>query len=272
MTILAKKGIGRARAGRAIKETLDLAASVHLEKLRRDMARGRIDVGKRAAEGLCRRLDSFVGEVDRLPPSSKHLLNKSVERPLACGFFDTSTFFSVLDAMAATLPRLSPKVRADAAYAVLFARDADREPSAGLGWVREEGSMGPVSRDTCTLLWEELDAETRRKCEMTIEGKLPKDISLFRILADTLRIPAHSFMRGAPPSLYRDYARSVDRIWDKLGISKGRRRYDPDPTKSQLSAFAKFANEALAAVGIESHVSDRQIRQALGQRKKQRHQ
>lgn len=256
MAILAKKGIERARAARAVEETLDLAASVNLAKPRRDMARRRIDIGQRAGEELCRRLD-FVGEVAQLPPISKYLLNQSIQRPLACGFFDTSIFFSVLDAIAATLPDLSPKVRADAAYAALFEGDGvNREPSA---------------QSSPQLLWEELDAETRRKCEMTIETKPPTDISLFRMLADAFRTPAHSSKQGAPPSLFRDYARSVDRIWSKLGIIRGRRRYDFGASKSQLSAFAKFANEALEAVGIELRVSDRQIRQAVGERKNRSH-
>ena len=130
MAILAKKGIETARAARAVEETLDLAALANLAKLRRGMARRRIDVGQRAGEELCRGLDSFVGEVAQLPPSSKYLLNQSILRPLACGFFDTSIFFSVLDAIAATLPGLSPKVRADAAYAALFEGDGvNPEPS-----------------------------------------------------------------------------------------------------------------------------------------------
>jgi hypothetical protein len=118
------------------------------------------------------------------------------------------------------------------------------------------------------LLWEELDAKTRQRCETAIEAKLPRGSLLLGILADALRTHAHSFARGAPPSLLRDYARSVDLVWDKLGVTKGRRRFDPGVNKSQLSAFAKFANEALAAVGIESRVSDRQIRQAIRERKK----
>ena len=97
MAILAKKkkGIERAQAARAVEETLDLAASLNLAKTRRDMARRRIDIGQRAGEELCRRFDSFVGEVAKLPPGSKYLLNQSIQRPLAGGFFDTSIFLSV---------------------------------------------------------------------------------------------------------------------------------------------------------------------------------
>jgi hypothetical protein len=252
--ILAKKRVTGTRAARAIAETLGLAASVNLAERRRDMARHRIDVGQCATYELCRRLDSFVDEVAELPPNSKHLLNQSVERPLACGFFDTEIFFLVLDAMSAALPAISPEVRALAACKALF--DGD-------------GVSGELSSQSSTkLLWEELDAETRRECEKAIEAKLPKSILLFRMLADALRIHAHSFARGAPPSILRDYARSVDLVWDKLGIIKGRRRFDPSANTSQLSAFAKFANEALVAVGTESHVSDRQIRQAIRERKR----
>jgi hypothetical protein len=252
--ILAKKQLAGTRAARAIAETLNLAASVNLAERRRDMARHRIDVGQRAADELCRRLDSFVAEVAELPPNSKYLLNQAVERSLASGFFDTSTFFSVLDVMSASLSATSPEVRALAAHKALFDGDGvNREPS---------------SQSSTKLLWEELDAETRRECETAIEAKLPKGILLFRMLADALRIHTPSFARGAPPSVLRDYARSVDLVWDKLGIIKGRRRFDPGANKSQLSAFAKFANEALAAVGTESRVSDRQIRQAIRERKK----
>jgi hypothetical protein len=252
--ILAKKNVTGTRAATAIAETLHLAASVNLAERRRDMARHRIDVGQRATDELCRRLDSFVAEVAELPPNSKHLLNQSVERPLACGFFDTDIFFSVLDAMSASLSAISPEVRALAARKALFDGDGvSREPS---------------SQSSTKLLWEELDAETRRECEKAIEAKLPKSILLFRMLADALRIHAHSFAQGAPPSVLRDYARSVDLVWDKLGIIKGRRRFDPRANKSQPSAFAKFANEALVAVGTESHVSDRQIRQAIQERKR----
>jgi hypothetical protein len=252
--ILARKKVERARAARAVAETLDFAAEVHLVERRRDMARHRIDAGQRAAEELCRRLDSFVGEVAKLPPNSKHILNRALERPLASGFFDTAIFFSALDAIAATLPGLSPKVRADAAYTALFEGDGvNREPS---------------TQSSPQLLWEELDAETRRKCEMAIEAKPPKDISLFRMLADAFQTPAHSFRRGAPPSFLRDYARSVDRIWEKLGIKGDRRRYNTYAVKSESSGFADFANEALAAVGCESRLPDRQIAQAIRERKK----
>ena len=103
---------------------------------------------------------------------------------------------------------------------------------------------------------------------MAIETKLPTDISLFRKLAEEFRTPAHSFTRGAPPALLRDYARFVDRIWHKLGNYQRASTIRFRSSKSQLSAFAEFANEALEAVGIESRVSDRQIRQALGERKK----
>jgi hypothetical protein len=216
--ILAKKKVTGTRAARAIAETLHLAASVNLAERRRDMARHRIDVGQRATDELCRRLDSFDDEVAELPPNSKHLLNQSVERPLACGFFDTGIFFLVLDAMSASLSATSPQVRALAARKALFDGDGvSREPS---------------SQSSTKLLWEELDTETRRECEKAIEAKLPKSISLFRMLADALRIHAHSFARGAPPSVLRDYARSVDLVWDKLGIIKGRRRFDPSANKS----------------------------------------
>ena len=78
----------------------------------------------------------------------------------------------MLDAIATTLPGLSPKVHADAAYAALFGGDrANKEPSA---------------QASPKLLWEELDAETRRKCEMKIETKPPTNISLFRALANAL--------------------------------------------------------------------------------------
>lgn len=259
--ILEKKGIERARAERAVKETLDLAASTNLAKPRRELACRRIDTGQRAADELCRRFDSFVSELAKLPPSSKSALYRSIQRPLACGFFDTEIFFSVLDVIAATLPGLSPKARADAAYAALFEGDpANKEPSA---------QSSPQS------LWEELDAETRRKCEMKIETTPPTEISLFMMLADSFRTPVHSFARGAPPSLVRDYVRCVDRIWHRLGIKKGRRRNDVNTDKGKrssfkrhLSSFAKFTNEALAAAGIESPVSDRQIKQAIGTRKK----
>jgi hypothetical protein len=254
MDILAKKKVAGTLAATAIAETLHLAASVNLAERRRDMARHRIEVGQRAADELCRRIDSFVAKVAKLPPNSKHLLNQSIQRPLACGFFDTSIFFSVLDAIAATLSDLSPKVRADVAYAALFEGDGvNREPSA---------------QSSPQLLWDELDAETRRECETVIEAKLPKGTLLFRMLADALRSHTPSFSRGAPPSVLRDYARSVDLVWDKLDIMKGRRRFDPGANRSQPSAFAKFANEALAAVGTESRVSDRQIRQAIQERKK----
>jgi len=206
MAILAKKKVTGARAARAVEETLDLAASVVLTDHQRDMARSRIDVGQRAAKELCRRFDLFVSEVAALPPNSKHSLNQCVERSLACGSFDTEIFYSVLDAIAAVLPGLSPKVRADAAYTALFEGD---------GVNRERGTQSSAK-----LLWEDLDAETRRRCEMAIEARSPKDVSLFRMLADALsRI--HPFRRGAPPSVFRDYARSVDRIGTSSVSSKG---------------------------------------------------
>lgn len=257
MSILAKKGIERARAARAVEKTLDLAAATSLTEPQREIYRRRIQKGQRAAAELCRRLDSFVCEMTKLPPSSKSVLYRSIQRPLACGFFDTETFFLVLDAIADTLPGLSPKACADVAYAALFKGDgANKEPSA---------------QSSPQLLWEELDAETRRKCEITIETKSPTDISLFKMLADVFRTPAHSLRPGAPPSLLRDYTRCVDRTWLMLGIARGRRRYDAYTSKNQISAFAKFANEALEAVGNESRVSDRQIKQALGERKKRLH-
>jgi hypothetical protein len=244
MAILAKKKLAGARAARVTTETLDLAASVNLEERRRHMARSRIDGGRHAADELCRRLDSFVSKVAALPPKSKHSLKQCIERSVAGGFFDTEVFFSLLDAIASRLPDLSPKVRADAAYAALF------------------GGSSSIH-----LLWEELDAGTRRRCEMAVEAKSPRDISLFSVLADALRTYAHPLRRGPRPSVLRDYVRSVDRIWHKLGI-KGRRRYDPVAGKNLSTAFTQFANEALAAVGIDSRVSDRQIKQAMEERKK----
>jgi hypothetical protein len=245
MAILAKKKVAGARAARAIIETLDLAASVYLVERRRHMWRSRIDRGQHAAEELCRRLDSFVSKVAALPPNSKHSLKQCIERSAAGGFFDTEIFFSLLDAIASTLPDLSPKVRANAADAALFG-----------------GS--PSTR----LLWEELDAGTRRRCEIAVEAKPRRDISLFRMLADALRTYSHPLRCGPRPSVLRDYARSVDRIWHRLGIIEGRRRYDLNARKNLPTGFTQFANEALAAVGIDSRVSDRQIRQAIRERKK----
>jgi len=249
MGILAKKKLAGPRAARVIAETLDLAASINLAERQRAMARRRIDIGQRAAEELCRRLDSFVSEVAALPPNSKHSLNQSVERPLACGFFDTEIFFSVLDATSATLSEISPKVRASAARRALF--DGEKQDSF----------------TSTQLLWEELDAVTRRRCEMAVERKPPRGISLFSTLADALRSHVQSFRRGAPPSVLRDYARSVDHIWHKLGI-EGRRRYDPIANKNLPTPFTQFVNEALAAVGSDSLLSDRQVRQAIRDRKK----
>lgn len=252
--ILEKKKVNGPRAERAIAEAFNLAASVNLVERRRDKARLRVDAGQRAADELWRRLDCFADEVAKLPPSSKNLLNQSIKGLLAQGFFDTDIFFSALDAMSASLSVTSPKVRALAARKALFDSDGARQE--------------PSSQSSTKLLWEGLDAEIRSECERAIEAKAPKNILLFRVLADALRIRAYSFARGAPSSVLRDYVRCIDRIWDRLGITRGRRRYDPADNKSHPSSFAKFANEALLAVGTESRISDRQIRNAIRERKK----
>ena len=242
--ILAKKKIPEAKAKRAIAETLEVAADHQLQGLRqkdsqRDRVRSAGDVGR-----LIARLDELAEAIAKLPPVSKKKLNAIVAEYTA-QFFDTETFSALIYALAAALPELGPKRRAQDVLNGIY------QPVVGI--VR-------TSPPELIELWESLSAETRRQVEKEVRALATKKsaVEFFRKLIDLLNRFLPQAKRGRLQTIQRRYIHRVGQIWARLGLKVGH-AYDGFLGKNVESSFQRFARLALAAVGDDSVISRRQI-------------
>src|SRR5271156_7170496 len=150
--------IPKAKAKRAIAETLEVAADHQLQGLRqkdsqRDRVRSAGDVGR-----LIARLEELAQALAKLPPVSKKKLNAIVVEYTA-QFFDTETFSPLICALADALPELGPKRRAQDVLNTIY------RPVAGI--VR-------TSPPELIELWESISAETRRQVEKEVRALAAK--------------------------------------------------------------------------------------------------
>lgn len=243
-SILAKKKIPKAKAKRAIAETLEVAADHQLQGLRqkdsqRDRVRSAGDVGR-----LIARLEELAQAIAKLPPVSKKKLNAIVVEYTA-QFFDTETFSPLICALADALPELGPKRRAQDVLNTIY------RPVAGI--VR-------TSPPELIELWESISAETRRQVEKEVRALAVKRsaVEFFRKLIILLNKFLPQANLGRMPTIQRRYIERVSKIWQALGLKIGR-AYDGINSRSVESSFQRFARLALAAVGDDSVISRRQI-------------
>jgi hypothetical protein len=243
-SILAKKKIPAAKAGRAIAQTLEAAADHHLQSLRqkddqRDRVRSAGDVDR-----LIVRLQSLAQAIAKLPPIAKKTLNAIVADHTA-QFFDMETFAALIQALADALPRLSPKRRAQDVL------DGIYQPV--LGFIR-------TSPSELVELWDTMSAETRRQVEQEVRRSAPKRsaTAFLRQLIVVLGRFLPQAKGGRLRTIQRRYIQRVGKIWVGLGLKVGR-AYDGIKGHDIESRFQRFASVALAAVADNSGISRRQI-------------
>ena len=196
-------------------------------------------------------LRRFSDALARLPPTSKGELSRRVSAILGKPQFDTEVFIELVDAVAATLPSLSPQKRADDVLSII-------QPEPG------EGKRSPLVDD-----WEAMPATTRVKVERKIQSNRP--MSLARWLgnvADLLARERPVRKRGTPRSIMWVFASRAAAIWRTLGLNPGR-AYNfflyPGTDKKighggrVESCFQRYCHAALAAFGDFRKVSVRQV-------------
>ena len=249
--ILAKKKVHITEATDAVRRTLDAAANAGYADLRQNNYRKNRERGRDLIDELNSRLNAFVGAISKLPPNSKSTLNRRVADIMMSGVFDTEVFIELIDCLAACLPQLSPKKLADDALLLLLA------------------GTSPEAKSPIVGLWEAVPSKTRSRVERELESRLPMSgVALLRLIPGLL--DSHRLMPrlGAPASPKAEFVRELDRIWRSLGLTSGRQYDAAGGAGHKSSPFQQFGDAALAAVGNEGRISDRQVDNLKRKRRK----
>ncbi len=242
--ILAKKKIRDDKAAQAINQTLEIAADHQLQQLRQNKNRQDYLQSVRNVQTLIKRLQELAQAIDKLPPVAKGKLN-AIVAVRAAQFFDTETYADLIEAVANTLAKLSPRRRAQ------HALDVIDQPVVG---------VTGTAPSKLVELWETMSAETRRLVEEEVRhSTAPKSaVKFFRQLATLLNKHLPRAKSERRRTLQRQYIQRVEAVWASLGLKAGR-AYSPDREKNIESSFQRFASLALAAVGGYAVISGRQI-------------
>ena len=245
--ILAKKKVPLAKATDAVRRTLDAAtnaryASPRLKNL--GMIRKQ---GANLLDELITKFGNFADAISKLPPNSKSTLNRRIAAIAQDGVFDTEVFIELVDCVADCLTQLSPKKHADEALSLLLPAAPSADPRF-------------VAQPRIVVLWEAIPSITRSRIEREIEARLQlRGVALLRSIPAILSSHRPAARIGAPASPNFQFVREVDRIWSSVGLRSGR-QYDAIGGAGHVkSAFQRFCNAALAAAGLETQISDRQI-------------
>jgi hypothetical protein len=244
--VLAKKKIPDAKIKHAIDETVAAAADHRLQDMRlRDSQRDRVR-SAHSVEKLIEDLTQLAQTIGKLPPVARNKLNAIVAGHTA-QYFDTETIAAIVCDIAGTLPKLAPTKRARDAFDIID------QPMAG---------VNRSSPPKIVELWETMPAETRRQVEQKIRHSVAKRSAteFLRQLVVMLGRFLPQAKLGRLPTIQRHYAERVGKIWQALGLRVGR-AYDGIGAKSIESNFQRYCRFALAAVGDESQISGRQVRQ-----------
>jgi hypothetical protein len=181
------------------------------------------------------------GAILELPPSAKSIINARMADVIKEGKFDTEIFIELVNCVAACLPELSPQRSAADALVALHA-DGSSEHT----W--------PI-----LALWESIPSLTRTKVEQKVGKRLQRSgIELLRLFPDLLDEFRPKKRSGAPPSIHFAFALKIERIWREIHLKSGR-QYDGCTGHHLKSPFVRFCEAALAAVGTEGAISDRQV-------------
>ena len=203
--ILMQKGVRVFVADRAISKTLEHAVDFQLTEERYRALKVMDAQSEATLDRLISCLRRFSDALARLPPTSKGELSRRVSAILGKPQFDTEVFIELVDAVAATLPSLSPQKLADDVLSII-------QPEPG------EGKRSPLVDD-----WEAMPATTRVKVERKIQSNRP--MSLARWLgnvADLLARERPVRKRGTPRSIMWVFASRAAAIWRTLGLNPGR--------------------------------------------------
>jgi hypothetical protein len=240
--ILAKKKVAITKATDAIRETLDAAANAGYAALRQKNSRQSREQGRDLIDELNSKLNAFAGAISKLPPNSKSKLNRRMADVMMSGVFDTEIFIELVDCLAACLPQLFPKKLADDALLLLLAETS------------------PEAKSPIVGLWEAIPSKTRSRVERELESRLPmRGVALLRLIPELLDNHRLVPRLGAPTSPKAEFVIELDRIWRSLGLTSGRQYDAAGGAGHKSSPFQQFGDAALAAVGNESRISDRQV-------------
>jgi hypothetical protein len=241
--ILAAAKVSSAKMKHAIERTINAAVDHRLQAMRQeDRKRDRLR-SKDDADKLMKRLTELAAAIAKLPPTAKKKLNAIVVSHTE-QFFDTETFVAIIDDIAAALPKLAPKKRAQDAFDVID------QPIPEVVRTAPPEIIG---------LWETMSGGTRQQIELKIRRSVPKKSAV-----EFLRQPVLLLNRFSPqskagrPTIQRRYVERVGKIWRSLGLRVGR-AYDGIKGRSVESRFQRYCRLALAAVGDSSQISGRQI-------------
>jgi hypothetical protein len=158
------------------------------------------------------------------------------------GVFDTEIFIELIDCLAVCLPQLSPKKLANDALLLL------------------QAEISPEANSPIVDLWEAIPSETRSRVERELESQLPMSgVALLCLIPGLLYSHRLTLRLGAPASPESEFVREFDRIWRSLGLTSGRQYDAAGGAGHKSSPFQRFGNAALAAVGNDSRISDRQV-------------
>jgi hypothetical protein len=239
--ILAKKKIFSRKADDAVLKALDAAADHRLAKWRFEQRQNAKKLETDRIDELISIFENLTVAISKLPPIAKSTLNARMADVTKEGIFDTEIFIELVNCVAACLSELSPKKNAGDALVALH----------------PEGS--PEQTWPIIMLWESIPPVTRTDVERNVERRLRRSgIALLRLIPDLLDKFRPTIRLGAPPSIHFAFARQIDRIWRELKLKSGH-QYNGVHGHHQASPFIRFCNAALAAVGTEGAISDRQV-------------
>ena len=234
-------------AHRANQRSLEAAVDIQFEDLRRDSIKTMNARRRDAQDCLIDCLRDLADAIAKLAPNSKSELKIQVSSILRQPVFDTEVFIDAIGAIAAALPKASPRCHAENALKIIY-------PAIG------QGRRSPI-----VDYWEAMRPTTRGEAERILQRRkhVTSTVGWLNAVADLLN--GLKQQGGAPHSILQPFAFRVASIWRDLRLEPGLAFYPGNKFRSACwvkSRFQRYCDAALAAFGDARSVSGRQVRQA----------
>jgi hypothetical protein len=262
--ILARRRVSVAAANKAILATLEAAAHHQLSQIRFDHLRKMENHSLRALDQLISGLRALGSAITRLPPRTRGDLNRRMASILELGIFDTEVLIEVLEALAQSLRKASPKRLAEDAYSIIH------QPLPVFKEAKPLPHLTEQRRPLFIDLWESIPDATRVKveCIMQKAGRMASLSGWLTLLADLLLQEPPACRVGGPHSQSQLFVWRVASIWRRLGLRPGLAyNHFLHPGEQDrigrggriASGFQDYCRDALAAFGDSSVISARQV-------------
>jgi hypothetical protein len=259
--ILGRRRVSVAAANKAIVSTLEAAAYHQLSQIRFDHLRKMENHSLGALDELISGLRALRSAITRLPPRIRGDLNHRMASILEPGIFDTEVLIEVLEALAQSLRKASPKRLAEDAYSIIY------QPLPVFKDAKPLPHLTEQSRPLFIDLWESIPDVVRVEVERLMQkaGRTASLSGWLTLLADLLLQERPARKVGAPRSRLQLFVRRVASIWRRLGLRPSL-AYNyllyPGRGGRMESGFQSYCRAALAAFGDFSLISARQVENA----------